>query len=90
MRRRTSASIRMRRSSSGPARRPGWNLNRGEWRHPVFGRRNYPWVVQRVDPGWFDRTGEAARPAFIVAAGIALEKATEELARRIDALNYWR
>lgn len=85
-----SASIRMRRSSSGPARRPGWNLNRGEWRHPVFGRRDQPWVTQRVTAGWFDKTGQAAKPAFIVAAGIALEKAAVELGRRIDAANYWR
>ena len=88
--RRPSTSIRLRRSASGPARRPGWNLNRGEWRHPVFGRRDQPWVVQRVTPGWFDKTGQAAKPAFLVAAGIALEKATQDLARRIDAKNYWK
>lgn len=79
-------SIRLRRSDSGPAKRPGWNLNRGGWRHPVFGRRDQPWVTQRVTPGWFDRTGQAARPQFMAAAAQALDNAAEDLARRINAL----
>lgn len=82
------AGIRLRRSSSGPARRPGWMLNRGEWRHPVFGNRDV-WVTQRVTPGWFDRTGQAAKPEFLAAAAVALEKAAVDLARRIEAMNYW-
>lgn len=82
------AGIRLRRSSSGPSRRPGWNLNRGQWRHPVFGNRNV-WVTQRVTPGWFDATGQSARPELLAATAVALEKATQELARRIDAMNYW-
>lgn len=85
-----STAIRLRRSSSGPARRPGWNLNRGQWRHPVFGRRDQAWVTQRVTPGWFDKTGQAARPVFLAAAAIALDRATEDLARRIEAKNYWK
>ncbi len=80
-------AVSVRRSDSGPARRPGWDLNKGIWRHPVFGRRNSPWVTQRVPGGWFDRTGANARPRFLIAATAAVDRAAADLARRIDALN---
>jgi len=34
------------------------NIDKGQWRHPVFGDREN-WVVQTVKPGWF--TGVAQR-----------------------------
>jgi hypothetical protein len=30
-------------------------MNKGEWRHPVFGDRDV-WVSQSAPPGWFDTT----------------------------------
>lgn len=79
-------AVILRRSSSGPSGRPGWTLNEGRWRHPVFGNSSR-WASQSVaPPGWFDRTAQAARPQFQSAAGAALNRATEDLARRIDNL----
>ncbi|MDF2968361.1 MAG: hypothetical protein K0Q93_2139 [Nocardioidaceae bacterium] len=35
-------------------------LNRGSWRHPVFGRD--PWVEQTAPPAWFDDAGARKGP----------------------------
>ncbi|PWK81733.1 hypothetical protein C8D88_116145 [Lentzea atacamensis] len=36
------------------------HMNRGQWRHPTFGRQ--PWVTQAVTPGWFDRPARRHAP----------------------------
>jgi hypothetical protein len=35
-------------------------MNRGQWRHPVFGGPR--WVTQAVQPGWFDRPARRHAP----------------------------
>lgn len=30
-------------------------IDRGDLRHPVFGRRRKPWTVTRIQPGFYDR-----------------------------------
>lgn len=52
-------------------------LNKGEVRHPVFGRWRKGTPTQRVTPGWFDRPIEANLDEFrkgILAAVDAVEK----------------
>jgi hypothetical protein len=38
------------------------HMNRGKWRHPVFGNRDV-WVEQTFTPGWFDKPVREHRPA---------------------------
>jgi hypothetical protein len=68
------------------ATRGAWHLNRGKWRHPLFGNRSH-WFEQSVTPGWFDKTGIEARPVFEAAAGVGLERAAEMVADRVERLN---
>lgn len=52
-------------------------LNKGQWRHPVF--KTGTWVVQTVQPGWFDKTvSKGAQP---VRAGVL--RAMRRVADRI-------
>lgn len=56
-----SASLRVRAAQSKMPRDQRSlprRLNRGRWRHPVFGR-DYQWVTQTASPeGWFDRAAD--------------------------------
>ncbi len=36
-------------------------MNRGQWRHPVFGNRKN-WAAQAVTPGWFDKPARRGAP----------------------------
>lgn len=38
------------------------HMNRGKWRHPVFGNRDV-WVEQTFTPGWFNKPIQEHRPA---------------------------
>ena len=48
------------------------HMNRGRWRHPVFGNRDV-WVEQTFTPGWFDKPVREYRPK--VRAAIEAEMA---------------
>jgi hypothetical protein len=55
-----SAAVRLTVSGKGQYPRRARLLNRGRWRHPLFGDRER-WFTQTVTPGWFDvpaRKGE--------------------------------
>lgn len=45
------------RAPLGPAGRVPQLMNRGDFRHPVFGDRD-KWVTQHGRPGWFDRANK--------------------------------
>lgn len=53
-------------------------MNRGSWRHPIFGTRT-AWVVQRVPPGWFDKPANRHGPR-------AREEAVKVVIRTINKL----
>lgn len=58
-----SASVRIRTHKTlmpADQRKLPWHLNRGEWRHPIFGGDR--WVTQKVQPGWFDRPAKRGGP----------------------------
>jgi len=58
-----SAGVRVRsRSSLMPPdqRKLPMHMNRGTWRHPVFGGDT--WVTQTVTPGWFDKPARRHAP----------------------------
>lgn len=58
-----SASLRVRAAQAKmphDQRRLPRYLNRGEWRHPVFG--GDVWVTQSTAPAWFDDAAEAVGP----------------------------
>ena len=55
------------------------HLNRGEWRHPVFGNREV-WVTQTVPPGWFDRPAKAGAPAVRRRLLEVLDEVAEQIA----------
>jgi hypothetical protein len=38
-------------------------MNRGTWRHPVYGDREV-WVSQRSQPGWWDEPGQRLNPVL--------------------------
>lgn len=56
-----SVTIRSQRSMMPPGQQklPAY-MNRGKWRHPVFGGGT--WVTQAVTPGWFDRPARRGAP----------------------------
>lgn len=55
-------------------------LNRKQgWRHPVFGGA---WVTQIGQPGWFDDTIAAFKPAAVIAAGLVLDEMKARIAAR--------
>lgn len=65
-----TASVRIRmRSSQMPSdqyKLPKY-MNKGKWRHPVFGNTDN-WVTQTASPaGWFDETFNRMRPAVAFA-----------------------
>ena len=57
-------------------------MNRGSWRHPVFGNRDV-WVEQIVDPpGWFDEPAKRSRPKLSQEVSAALDEAVKQLPLR--------
>lgn len=59
-----SASLRVRAAQAKmphDQRRLPRYLNRGQWRHPVFGGDQ--WVTQKTSPAWFDDAAKAKGPA---------------------------
>lgn len=42
------------------------HMNRGFWRHPLFGNTEW-WYEQTVEPGWFDRPANDAGPKLRAA-----------------------
>lgn len=55
-------------------------MNRGQWRHPFFGNREF-WVEQTTRPkGWFTQTAKKSRPQFEKAVTKAIDDAVMELA----------
>jgi hypothetical protein len=74
------ARIRMR-ASAMPAdqRRLPKNMNRGRWRHPVFGDRDV-WVSQYVsERGWFDATFDRMKDDAVRAIDAAVDSAFARL-----------
>lgn len=60
-------------------------MNRGSWRHPVFGNRE-AWVQQTVTPaGWFNTVAQRSRPEAITAVNHTLDQHAARLARRLEA-----
>jgi hypothetical protein len=58
-------------------------LNKPEgWRHPLFGRRDKPWVAQRGAPGYFDRPLEERQDEMRAAVVQAVQDMSERIARR--------
>lgn len=59
-------------------------LNRAQgWRHPVYGRRNNPWVTQTSGrPDWFDSTLRKQRDAVRARVHDAMERMAARLAAR--------
>lgn len=60
-------------------------LDRGFLRHPVFPdpaqtRREWEWITQRIEPGWFTDPVDEAHPEILRAA----EEALERVARQIE------
>lgn len=58
----------------------GRYMNRGKWRHPVFGNRNN-WVEQRVNPNWFDAPAKQSHRVMVTKVANALQKVVEQIAR---------
>jgi len=57
-------------------------MNRGKWRHPVFGDREN-WVTQHVQPrGWFDDPARFARQSVTKEVIKAMSDTVAEIARR--------
>lgn len=56
-------------------------FDRGKWRHPFFGNRDF-WVEQTVRPaGWFTQTGRKAKPKLYAEIQRAIDDAVMELAK---------
>lgn len=56
-------------------------LNKGELRHPVFGRRRKPWTVTEIRPGFYDRAVEKAGPAAEAAILEVVDDYTQRIAK---------
>ena len=58
-------------------------MNRGKWRHPVFGDRSV-WVEQTATPvGWFDNTGKKAQPGLVREITKAVDESVRELPSKV-------
>ena len=61
------------------------HMNRGQWRHPVFGNKNV-WVTQTVSPeGWFSNVAHRHRADAYARFNATVEHHARRLAARIDA-----
>lgn len=63
----------------GAARNLPKNVDKGQWRHPVFGDRNV-WVTQTNRPGWFTQVAER----YQTQARHDIVKAMEKSLRKIE------
>lgn len=54
-------------------------INRGRLRHPTYGHR--PWVLQQVEPGFWDRAVAAHAPAVAQE----MQQVLEDIRRRFEA-----
>jgi hypothetical protein len=74
--RESGVRIRMRAGKMpGDQKRLPKNMNRGRWRHPVFGNKEV-WVSQQTDPpGWFDETFDRQRASATDAITDAFTRA---------------
>lgn len=70
-----SVGLRLRADNPDNIRR----IDKGEVRHPVFGRRGGPWVTQPVTPGWFTEPTQAAAPAIRQKVTAAMQDVAAEL-----------
>lgn len=66
------------------------NLERGEIKHPVYGRyrkrrvghaRRNQWVPQRIRAHWFTEPGQRATPAAVERMNAALDRVAAKIAR---------
>lgn len=55
-------------------------IDRGEWRHPVYGNTN-AWVSQTTTPNWFTGTTQKHRAEIVRKVGVAVEQAAQHIAR---------
>lgn len=55
-------------------------LDRGQLRHPVFGKRRNPWVVTSIRPGFATDTFEKQADAIVARLGEALGAVANEIA----------
>lgn len=56
-------------------------LDRGSLRHPVFGRRRQPWVMQRIRRGFFAEPAKRTQDQATTEAIAAIERVADKLAR---------
>jgi len=79
-----SAGVRIRtqtRHLPPDQRRLPRHLDRGQWRHPVFGNRD-AWVTQTASPpGWFTTTMRRHGPRIRARAGEAVDAIAQQIAR---------
>ncbi|WP_285647568.1 hypothetical protein, partial [Lentzea sp. NBRC 102530] len=69
-----SASLRVRAAQSKmphDQRKLPRYLNRGEWRHPIFGDRD-SWAKQTAPPAWFDDAGRTKGPLVLARANLTV------------------
>lgn len=75
----TGAGAGVRISVGGqPVGRRAKFMNRGRWRHPLFGNRDR-WYDQTVPPGWFDDPARAAGPNVQKAILRAVERISAQI-----------
>ena len=53
-------------------------MNRGQWRHPLWGNRDH-WYPQQVHKGWFDEPADKGKVAATRKMILAMEKVVEDL-----------
>jgi hypothetical protein len=56
-----SAGVRLTVAGKSQEAKQARRLNRGSWRHPLFGDRD-SWFPQTVRPGWFDGPAKKGEP----------------------------
>jgi hypothetical protein len=62
-------------------RRDVVRLNKGQLRHPVFGRRRKPWTTTAIRPGFYDRGTKGAMPEVEKRLGEVLDDFARRLAK---------
>ena len=62
-------------------RRDVVRLNKGQLRHPVFGRRRKPWTTTSIRPGFYDRGTRRAMAEAEQRLGVVLDDFARRLAR---------
>ena len=57
-------------------------MNKGAWRHPVYGNKNN-WVEQKSDRGWWDDTAKKELPRVRRELAAAIERVTQKIGRGV-------